>query len=87
MERLPGNIKNRLFTRSWTARVRLVHSWMEKRVVLIKSDANTHEKTWKCDIEVRHGKESGTNQIRCECDIEVRHRKEYRSNRMQILMK
>jgi len=27
MERLPGNTKNRLFTRSWTARVRLVHSW------------------------------------------------------------
>jgi len=29
MERLPGNTKNRLFTRSWTARVRLVHSWAE----------------------------------------------------------
>jgi len=27
MERLPGNTRNQLFTRSWTARVRLVHSW------------------------------------------------------------
>ena len=25
MKRLPGNTKNRLFTRSWTSRVRLVH--------------------------------------------------------------
>jgi len=29
MERLPGNTKNRLFTRSWTARVRLVHPWAD----------------------------------------------------------
>jgi len=27
MERLPGNTKNRLFARSWTARVRLVNPW------------------------------------------------------------
>jgi len=29
IKRLPGNTKNQLFTRSWTARVRLVHSWAE----------------------------------------------------------
>jgi len=29
MERLPGNTKNRLFTRSWTARVRLVNPWAD----------------------------------------------------------
>jgi len=33
VERLPGNTKNRLFTRSWTARVRLVHSWAGLRLV------------------------------------------------------
>jgi len=27
IERLPGNTRNRLFTRSWKATVRLVHSW------------------------------------------------------------
>jgi len=27
MERLPGNTKNRLFTRSWTARLRFLHPW------------------------------------------------------------
>ena len=30
MERLPGNTKNRLFTRSWTARVWLVHPWADR---------------------------------------------------------
>ena len=31
MERLPGNTKIRLFTRSWTARVRSVHSWADPK--------------------------------------------------------
>ena len=30
MERLPDNTKNRLFTPSWTATVRLVHPWADK---------------------------------------------------------
>ena len=33
MERLPGNTKKRLFTRSWTARVRFLHPWAEAMTV------------------------------------------------------
>jgi len=33
MERLPGNTKNRLFTRSWTARVQFPHPWADNRRV------------------------------------------------------
>jgi len=30
VDSLPGNTKSREWTRSWTARVRLVHSWAER---------------------------------------------------------
>ena len=47
MERLPDNNKNRLFTHSWTARVRLIHSWADNyteydiaRLSKQKSEAN-----------------------------------------------
>ena len=33
MERLPGNTKNRQFTRSWTARVRFLASWVVLHIV------------------------------------------------------
>ena len=32
MERLPGNTTNRLFTRSWTARVRFLHPWADGKL-------------------------------------------------------
>jgi len=35
VDSLPGNTKNRESTRSWTARVRLVHSWADQLVVII----------------------------------------------------
>jgi len=34
MERLPGNTKTRLFTRSWTARVRFLHPWVIQKAAL-----------------------------------------------------
>ena len=46
MERLPGNTKNRLFTRSWTARVRFLHPWADSSPIFQHKNPIFYQKTF-----------------------------------------